>query len=161
MILAKHQSIVRKMSSSKVINNWTCSERNSCKAIYNCSLWTQTGPYTHYSDLGQRSGGLYHIILTNQNKLFLRDIHIKSWYGHTGVLDDLILSGFRCAFSGMVQYSLCHFMDIGTCDSVHWSAAPHHRIAYRIGFWMCVVLVLNVISCSCHHFLDRNIFHHD
>ena len=61
----------------------------------------------------------------------------------------------------MVQYSLCHGMDIGTCDIVHWSAVPHHRIAYRSGFWMCVVLVLNVIRCSCHYFLDRILFHHD
>ena len=61
----------------------------------------------------------------------------------------------------MVQYSLCHGMDMGTCDIAHWSAAPHHRIAYRIGFWMCVVLVLNVIRCSCHYFLDRILFHHD
>ena len=26
---------------------------------------------------------------------------------------------------------------------------------------MCVVLVLNVIKCSCHYFLDRILFHHD
>ena len=41
----------------------------------------------------------YSRILTNWNKLFLRDIHTKSWRGHAGVLHDLILSGFRCAFS--------------------------------------------------------------
>ena len=62
----------------------------------------------------------------------------------------------------MVQCSLCHGMDIGTCDIVHWSAALHHRTGYLTDFlWMCVVLVLNVIRCSCHYFLDRNIFHHD
>ena len=102
----------------------------------------------------------YSRILTNQNKLFLRDIHTKSWYSHAGVLDDLILSGFRCAFSCLIQYSLCHGMDIGTCGIVHWSAAPHHCVAYRTGFWMRVVLVLNVIRCSCHYFLDRILFHH-
>ena len=32
----------------------------------------------------------YSRILTNQNILFLRDIHTKSWYGHAGVLDDFI-----------------------------------------------------------------------
>ena len=30
------------------------------------------------------------------NILFLRDIHTKIWYGHDGVLDDLILSVCRC-----------------------------------------------------------------
>ena len=103
----------------------------------------------------------YSRILTNWNKLFLRDIHTKIWYGHTGVLADLLLSGFRCAFSCMVQYSLCHGMDIGTCDIVHWSTAPHYRIDYRTVFGVCVVLVLNVIRCSCHYFLDRILFHHD
>ena len=52
-------------------------------------------------------------------------------------------------------------MDIGTCDIVHWSAAPHHRIAYRTGFGVCVVLVLNAIRYSCHYFLHRILFHHD
>ena len=41
----------------------------------------------------------YSRILINSNKLYLRDIHTKSWCGHAGVLDDLILSGFRCAFT--------------------------------------------------------------
>ena len=80
--------------------------------------------------------------------------------GHAGVLDDLILCGFMCAFSCMFQYSLCHGMDIGTCNIVHWSAAPHNRIANRTGFSV-YVLVLNVIRYSCHYFLDRILFHHD
>ena len=46
-------------------------------------------------------------------------------------------------------------------DIVHWSAAPHNRIANRTGFSVYVVLVLNVIRYSCHYFLDRIIFHHD
>ena len=52
-------------------------------------------------------------------------------------------------------------MDIGTYDIVHWSAAPHNRIANRTGFSVYVVLVLNVIRYSCHYFLDRILFHHD
>ena len=72
-----------------------------------------------------------------------------------------MLGGFRCAFSCMFQYALCHGMDIGTCDTVQWSAAPHNRIANRTVFWVYVVLVLNVIMYSCHYFLDRIIFHHD
>ena len=99
----------------------------------------------------------YSRILTNWNILFLKDIHTKSWYGHAGVLDDLILCGFSCMF----QYSLCHCMDIGTCGIVHWSAAPHSRIASWTGFWVYIVLVLNVIRYSCHYFLDRILFHHD
>ena len=103
----------------------------------------------------------YNRILTNWNTILQRDIRTKYWYGYAGVLDDLKLSGFGCAFSCMVQYYLCHRMDIGTCDIVHWSAALHHCIAYRTGFWVSVVLVLNVIRCSCHYFLDRILFHHD
>ena len=73
----------------------------------------------------------------------------------------LILCGLRCVFSCVFQYSLCHGMDIGTCDIVLWSAAPHNRIANRTGFWVYAVLVLNVIRYSCHYFLDRILFHHD
>ena len=72
----------------------------------------------------------YSCILTNWNKLFLRDIHIKSWRGHAGVLDELILSGFKCVFSCMVHYSLYHGMDIGTmwhCTLV--SSTPSQSIA--------------------------------
>ena len=76
-------------------------------------------------------------------------------------MDDLILCGFRCAFNCMFQYSLCHGMDVGTCDIVYLSAAPHNRKDNRTGFWVCVVLVLNVIRYSCHYFLDRILFHHD
>ena len=65
-----------------------------------------------------------------------------------------------CLVSGVLSV-LCHGMYIGTCDIVHWSAAPHHCIAFRTVFFVCVVLVLNVIRCSCHYFLDRIIFHHD
>ena len=61
----------------------------------------------------------------------------------------------------MFQYSLCHGMDIGTCDIVHWSAAPQNRIANRTGFSVCVVLVLNVIRYYSHYSLDRILFHHD
>ena len=78
----------------------------------------------------------YSHILTNQNILFLRDIHTKSWYGHADVLDDLILSGLKCAFSCMFQYSLCHGMYMGT-----------------------VTLYIDQ-QHPCHHFLDRILFHH-
>ena len=50
---------------------------------------------------------------------------------------------------------------LGTCDIVHWSAAPHNRIANRTGFWVYVVLVLNVIWYSSHYFLEWILFHHD
>ena len=80
---------------------------------------------------------------------------------YTGVLDYLIMSGFRRAFSCMVQYSLCHGMDNGTCDIVHWSSTPHHRTAYWTVFFVSVVLVLNVIRYSCHYFLDIILYHHD
>ena len=107
----------------------------------------------------------YSRILTNLDIFLLRDIHTNSWYDHAGVLDDLILCGFRCAFRCMFQHSLCHGMDIGTCDIVHWLAVSHNRIANRTGFSVYVVLVLNVIRYSCHHFLDRILshldFHHD
>ena len=38
-----------------------------------------------------------------------------------------------CLVSGVLSV-LCHGMDIGTCDIVHWSAAPHHCIAIRTVF---------------------------
>ena len=88
-------------------------------------------------------------------------MYTNSWYGHAGVLYDLMLCGFRCAFSCMFQYSLCHGMDIGICDIVHWSAAPHNHIANRTVFSVYVVLVYNVIRYSCHYFLDRILFHRD
>ena len=100
----------------------------------------------------QSSGGFRHLFPSNW---------FPNHYLKTMSMDDLILSGFRCAFSCVVQYSLCHGMDIGTCDIVHWSAAPHHLIAYRTGFWMCVVLVLNVFRCSCHYFRYGILFHRD
>ena len=73
----------------------------------------------------------------------------------------MILCGFRCAFGCMFQYSLCHGIDIGTCDIAHWSAAPHNRITNQTGLSVYVVLVLNVIRYSCHYFLDGILFHHD
>ena len=52
-------------------------------------------------------------------------------------------------------------MDIGTCDIVHWSEAPHDPITNRTVFSVYVVLVLNVIRYSCHYFLDRILFRYD
>ena len=40
-------------------------------------------------------------------------------------------------------------------------SSTHDCIANRTGFWVCVVLVLNVIRCSCHYFLAIILFHHD
>ena len=94
---------IKSMSRNKRRNLWV----GWCVSSWWPWFWPVYSIYcihtTHYSR-----------ILTNQNKLFLRDIHTKSWCDHAGVLDDLILSGFRCDFSYMVQYSLCHSMDIGT-----------------------------------------------
>ena len=49
----------------------------------------------------------------------------------------------------------------GTCDIVHWSAAPHNRIANWTDSSVYVVLVLYIIRYSCHYFLDRILFHYD
>ena len=115
--------IIKSRSRNKHRNLWV----GWCVSSWRPWFWPVHPIYyihtTHYSR-----------ILNNQNKLFLWDIHNKSWYGHAGVLDDVILFGLKCAFSCMVQYSLCHGMDICTCDIVHWSSAPHHRIAYRTIF---------------------------
>ena len=55
---------------------------------------------------------------------------------------------YDMTFSCMVQYSLCHGVDIDTCDIVHWSVASYYRIAaYRTVFGCTIVLVLNVIRC--------------
>ena len=37
----------------------------------------------------------------------------------------------------------------------------HPTTVYMTGFWVCVVLVLNVIRCSFYYFLDIILFHHD
>ena len=150
MTLAHPLHPIKSRSRNKCRNLWV----GWCVSSSRPWFWPMHSIYyihtTHYSG-----------ILTNQIILFLRDIHTKSWCGHAGVLDDLILCGFRCAFSCMFQYSLCYGMDIGTCDIVHWSTAPHNRTANRTGFSLSVVLVFNVIRYSCHYFLDRILFHHD
>ena len=150
MALAHPLHPIKSRSRNKRRNLWV----GWCVSSWRPWFWPVHSVYyihtTHYSR-----------ILINYNVLFLRDIHTKSWYGHAGVLDELILCGFMCAFSCMFQYSLCHCMDIGTCYNVHWSAAPHNRIANRIVLSVYVVLVLNVIRYSCHYFLDIIIFHHD
>ena len=150
MALAHPLHPIKSRSRNKRRNLWV----GWCVSSWRPWFWPVHSIYyihtTHYSR-----------ILTNQNMFFLRDIHANSWYGHAGVLDDLILCGFRCAFSCMFQYSLCHGMDVGTCDIVRWSAAPHNRVANRTVFWVYVVLVFNVIRYSCHYFLDRILFHHD
>ena len=64
-----------------------------------------------------------------------------------GVLD-LILCGFRCAFGCLFQYSLCHDMDIGTCDVIHWSEAPYNHMANRTGF-----LGVRCSNVECHQVL--------
>ena len=66
---------------------------------------------------------LYHIHaihyssnLSKWNELFLWDIHIKSWCGPAGVLNDLILLLFPVWFQvyiSIVQYYLFHNMDKG------------------------------------------------
>ena len=106
----------------------------------------------------------YSYILSNSNKLFLRDIHTKSWCGHAGVLDDLILLLFPVWFQ--VYFQLC-----STVFSILWYGyrchvvlyiGQHHPITvYRTGFGVCVALVLGVIRCSCYCFLDGILFYHD
>ena len=58
----------------------------------------------------------------------------------------------------MFQYSLCHGMDIGTCDFVHWSVAP--QLDWFLGV-RCSYVECHQVRYSCHHFLDRILFHHD
>ena len=37
----------------------------------------------------------------------------------------------------------------------------HPITFYMTILWVCVVLVLSVIRCSCYYFRDRILFHHD
>ena len=112
----------------------------------------------------------YGCIISNWNKLFLRDMHAKSWCGHAGVLDDLILLLFPVWFhvylyilySCIVQYCLYHNMDIGTmwhCTLV--SSTPPQSI--RLFFGECLVQVLSVIRCSYYFtfLINRILFQHD
>ena len=150
MALAHPLPPIKSRSRNKRRNLWV----GWCVSSWRPWFWPVHSVYyihtTHYSR-----------ILTNWNIRFLRDVHTESLYGHAGALDYLILCGFRCGFSCMFQYSLCHGMDICTCDIVHWSAAPYNRIANRTVFSVYVVLVLHVIRCSCSYFLDRILYHHD
>ena len=89
---------------------------------------------------------IYHSCrLSNWTKLFPRDIHTKSWCGHDGVLDDMILLIFPVWFQ--IYLSIVQL-----------------RILY-IKIWtvlgVCAVLVLSVIMYSFYYFLDRVLFHHD
>ena len=132
MALAHPLHPIKSRSRNKRRNLWV----GWCVSSWRPWFWSVHSIYcihtTHYSR-----------ILTNSNIFLLRDIHTKSCFDHAGVVDDLILCGFWCAFSCMFQYSLCHGMDIGTCDIVHWSAAPHNRIANRY---------------SCHYPLARILY---
>ena len=74
-------------------------------------------------------------------------------------------------------WALVSVIHLGLVDSPHRgpvmrNAFPFHYIimvhyhacdilSFQLIFWVCVVLVLNVIRCSCHYFLDRILFHHD
>ena len=69
-------------------------------------------------------------------------------------------SGVKCTLSCVVQYSLYHNM-YNRYHMTLYIGQQHPITVYRTGVWVCVVLVLNVIRCSCHYFLDRILFQHD
>ena len=101
----------------------------------------------------------YSCILSNWNELFLRDIQTKSWCGHAGVLNELILLLLPVWFQVYFRYSLYHNVDIGTIwHCILVSSTPSQSIDC---FWVCVGLVLSVIRCAFYHFPDRILFHHD
>ena len=103
-------------------------------------------------------------ILSNQNKLVLRDIHIKSCCGHVGVLDYLILLLFPVWFQVYIQlYSpVFSISEYGYRYHVALYIGSQHPITvYRTGFGVCVVLVLSVIRCFCYYSFDRILFHND
>ena len=92
-------------------------------------------------------------ILSNWIKLFLRGIHTQSWCGYAGVLDDLILSGFKCTFSCIIQYSLYHNMDIYPYYDIEntglynwkyiWNQTVSNRHMVPIGtIWHCTLVSL-------------------
>ena len=96
-------------------------------------------------------------ILSNYNKVFLRDIHAKIWYCHDGVLDDTgILSCLVSIvyFICMVQDFLYHYIDIGTirrCALV--GSTPSQSIGMFFGcalFWcwvsLCASLTISLIE---------------
>ena len=58
------------------------------------------------------------------------------------------LSGFKCTFSCIVQYSLYHTMDTGTMW--HCTLVSITPLQYRTVLGVCVFLVLSVIRCSCY-----------
>ena len=105
----------------------------------------------------------YSCILNYWNKLFLKDIHTKSWCGHARVLDDLILLLFPVWFQVYFQlYSIFSISEYGYRYHVTlYIGQQHPSTVYRTGFWVCTVLVLSAICCTCYYFLDIILFHHD
>ena len=99
----------------------------------------------------------YSCILSNWNKLFLRGMHTQSWCGYAGVLDDLILSGFKCTFSCIIQYSLYHNMDIGTmwhCALVSYTPSQSIGLVFVCALFIVIVLTVIGIFMTINYFLN-------
>ena len=105
----------------------------------------------------------YSCALSNENQLFLRDIHTENLCGYDGVLDDMILLFFPVLFPiyiCIVQDSIYHNMDIGTMW--HWalvSCTPSQSIGLLfecVLFW-CWLSIYGFLLL----FLWYPLYHHD
>ena len=122
----------------------------------------------------------YSCTLSNWNKLFLWDMHTKSWCGHDGhdtMVYAVCLSIFLCcvgwydtAFFFLSGFK-CSFQLYNSGFCISWYGYRYHMTlcigqlhpitVCRTVVWVCAVLVLSVIMCSFYYFLDRILFHHE
>ena len=106
----------------------------------------------------------YSCIISNLNKLFLKDMHSKSWCCHTRAFDDSILLLFSVCFHVYFQLYSSVFSLYTYEYRYHvalYTGQQHPITVYKSGFGVCVILVLSVIRYSCYYFLDIIIFPHD
>ena len=119
MALAHPLHPIRSKSRNKRRNLWD----GLCVSSSRPSFWSVYSLYHYIHTM------YYSCILSNWNKLFLRDIYIPKvgvgvtvcrmiWYRYS------FLSGVKCIFQ------------------------LHTITVYRTGFWVCVILVLSGIMCS-------------
>ena len=91
-------------------------------------------------------------------------MHTKSWCDHDGVLDYTMLLFIPDWFQMYVSI-ICLFFSISQYRYRHhvtFCIGPLHPTTdNRTVFCLCIFMVLSVIICSFHYFLDTVLFHHD
>ena len=152
MTLAHHLHPIGSRSENKHRNMWA----GWCVSSWRPLIWSIYFIYYIHTIY-------YSCTLGSWNKLLVRDIQTKSWYGHNGVLDDMILLFFPVLFQmyiSIVQIRSLynHNVEIGTMWRCALVSCTLQSFGMVLGF---VVLVMGVIMYSFYYFLDRFLFPHD